>query len=90
VDLSGTSWGFDYSESVRYLGFFLKDGGGDYSHVFDVDFHIASRCNPKANAYELLILKWCANNYYFSNSVKRSILLTRSVPKLFFGTQGMI
>ena len=74
-----------FSDKVRYLGFHLKDKVG-----INLDFHVATRCHKKALEYEQKILKWCGNNYYFANKVKRSILHTRVIPKLFFGFQPIV
>jgi hypothetical protein len=65
------------SESVRYLGFRLKD-----RNAVDLIYHISERANKVAVDFESYILKWCSNNYYFSSPVVLSILRTRSISKL--------
>jgi hypothetical protein len=91
VGLDTKVYTLNYSKSVRYLGFFLKDGGGvEGKGGVDMDHHVAERCNKVAMNYEKIILKWCANNIYFNNRVKRSVIQTRCIPKLFFGVQGIM
>jgi hypothetical protein len=54
-----------------------------------MEYHISKRCDANIN-YEAWFLKWVSANYYFSNKVKRSFLITRSIPKLMFGISGML
>ena len=86
----GSSNTVKFSDTIRYLGFWIREHPMNDnlppSVGVSLNQHLLLRCTNQNFAYEKGILKWVANNFYFNNKLKRSIVLTRTVPKLFFGT----